>query len=139
MRIVLLGAPGSGKGTQGAMLSERLGVPHVSSGELLRQHMAHGTELGTQVDRYVRRGELVPEDLILKVMWDAVLKAVDHGGYILDGFPRTLDQAHEAYELASAGRPGRRGGRAPHRPRRCRAPATGGPRPRVAPTTATRR
>lgn len=100
MRIVLLGAPGSGKGTQGSALSRRLNVPHVSSGDLLRDNMRQRTELGVLVDGYVRRGELVPDDLILRVVWDAATAAVAQGGFILDGFPRTLPQAERAYELA---------------------------------------
>jgi adenylate kinase len=98
---VLLGAPGSGKGTQGMRLAERLGVPHVSSGDLLREHVAGGTELGRQVEGYVRRGELVPDDLILAVVGAAVAAARDTGGYVLDGFPRSLAQAERAYAAAA--------------------------------------
>jgi adenylate kinase len=100
VRLVLLGAPGSGKGTQGEALSRHLGVPHVSSGELLRDHMAGGTDLGAEVGTYVRNGQLVPDDLVLRVVGDAVTAAADARGYILDGFPRTLAQAERAYELA---------------------------------------
>ena len=73
MRLVLLGAPGSGKGTQGIALAEHFGVPHVSSGDLLRMHVADGTELGLEVAGYVTQGELVPDDLVLRVIGEAVI------------------------------------------------------------------
>jgi adenylate kinase len=101
VRLVLLGAPGSGKGTQGTRLAERLGVPHVSSGDLLREHVANGTDLGRMVKGYVARGELVPDDLILAVVGEAVAAARDTGGYVLDGFPRSLAQAERAYQAAT--------------------------------------
>jgi adenylate kinase len=100
VRIVLLGAPGSGKGTQGERLAERLGVPHVSSGELLRTHIDGDTELGRQAADYVRRGELVPDDLVLAIVGEAVAAARDTGGYVLDGYPRSLAQAEQAYAAA---------------------------------------
>ena len=68
MRLILLGAPGAGKGTQGALLAERYGVPHVSSGDILRQHVADGTPLGIEVSAYTAAGELVPDDLVLAVV-----------------------------------------------------------------------
>ena len=101
MRLVLLGAPGSGKGTQGVALAEHFGVPHVSSGDLLRMHVADGTELGLEVAGYVNKGELVPDDLVLRVIGEAVIAAIEFGGYVLDGFPRTLDQAERGYQLAA--------------------------------------
>jgi adenylate kinase len=100
MRVILLGAPGSGKGTQGRALAEHFGVRHVSTGDLLRAHIAGGTELGLEVTPYVRRGELVPDELMLRVAGAAVTEAAREGGYVLDGFPRTLAQAERAYELA---------------------------------------
>ena len=100
MRIILLGAPGSGKGTQGVALAEHFGVRHVASGELLRAHIAQDTDVGRQAQEYVERGELVPDDLVLQMVGGAVVDAVQHGGYILDGFPRTIEQAERAYELA---------------------------------------
>jgi adenylate kinase len=102
MRIVLLGAPGAGKGTQGLALAEQFGVPHVSSGELLRAEMASDSELGRQVRGSVSRGELVPDELVLSVVGRAVNEAMQTGGYILDGFPRTVEQAKRAFELAEA-------------------------------------
>ena len=100
MRIVLLGAPGAGKGTQGVALAERFGVPHVSSGELLRAEMDSDSELGRLVRGSVSRGELVPDELVLSVVGRAVNEAMETGGYILDGFPRTVEQAKRAFELA---------------------------------------
>ncbi len=100
MRIVLLGAPGAGKGTQGTALAEQFGVPHVSSGELLRAEMAAGTPLGGEVGDIVARGELVPDDLVLSIVGRALNEAIKSGGYVLDGFPRTVEQARRAFELA---------------------------------------
>jgi adenylate kinase len=100
MRIVLLGAPGAGKGTQGTALAEQFGVPHVSSGELLRAEMDSDSELGRLVRGSVSRGELVPDELVLSVVGRAVNEAMETGGYILDGFPRTVEQAKRAFELA---------------------------------------
>jgi adenylate kinase len=95
MRIVLLGPPGSGKGTQGVTLAERLGVPYVSSGEVLREEAATGSELGREVARYLESGELVPDDLTHDVLGPALETAREAGGYVLDGYPRTVDQACE--------------------------------------------
>lgn len=102
MRIVLLGAPGSGKGTQGDLLARRLGVPHIASGELLRAHVRAGSEIGRDVAARLARGDLVPDDLVLQIVGDAVTAAAAAGGYILDGFPRTRAQAERAHELARA-------------------------------------
>jgi len=100
VRVVLLGPPGSGKGTQGELLARQYQVPHVSSGDLMRDHVGQRTELGQQVARYLDNGDLVPDDLVLAVMGRAVREAIDEGGYVLDGFPRTLAQAEQAYALA---------------------------------------
>ncbi len=97
---MLLGAPGSGKGTQGERLAVRLGVPHVASGELLRAQIEAKTPLGVEVAERIARGDLVPDDAIVDIVADAVLRASEEGGYILDGFPRTRVQAERAYELA---------------------------------------
>jgi adenylate kinase len=100
MQLVLLGAPGSGKGTQGAVLAHHFGIRHVSSGALLREHVAAASELGQKVSSFLLRGELVPDDLVLEVVGDALRGAVKAGGYVLDGIPRTLAQAERAYALA---------------------------------------
>jgi adenylate kinase len=96
----LLGAPGSGKGTQGGVVARHLGVPHVSSGDLLRAQVASGSEVGRRVAGCIARGELVPDDLVLAVVGEALSGAVKAGGYVLDGIPRTLAQAERAYALA---------------------------------------
>lgn len=101
MRLVLLGAPGSGKGTQGTLLAQRLGVPLVSTGELLRAHAAGGTDLGHKVRAYLDRGDLVPDDLLLAALDEALRATMTAGGYVLDGFPRTLAQARHAEEVAA--------------------------------------
>jgi len=101
MRVVLLGAPGSGKGTQGAALADHFDIPHVSSGELLRRQVAADSELGRRVRTFLARGELVPDDLVVDVVRDAIASASNAGGYLLDGFPRTLAQAQHAFDLAA--------------------------------------
>jgi adenylate kinase len=101
MRLVLLGAPGSGKGTQGALLAQRLGVPLISTGGLLRAHARAGTDLGRQVAGYLNRGDLVPDDLLLAALDEALRATMTTGGYILDGFPRNLAQARHAEEVAA--------------------------------------
>ena len=94
MRLILLGAPGSGKGTQAAALANHFGVPHISSGELLRRQVAAGTELGREVARSLERGELVPDRLVVAIVDEALAHA--DRSYILEGFPRTLSQARGA-------------------------------------------
>lgn len=102
MRLILLGPPGSGKGTQGAQLAEHYGATHISSGELLRQHLADSTPLGNRVEDFVRAGQLVPDEIVLALLWEPIVQAVASGGYVLDGFPRTLRQAELAFAHASA-------------------------------------
>ena len=101
MRLILLGAPGAGKGTQGVRLAAHYRVAHVSSGDILRQHVAEGTELGKKIAASVAAGELVPDELVLAVIGRAVAEAMETGGYLLDGFPRTLAQAEQAYAGAT--------------------------------------
>jgi adenylate kinase len=103
MRLILLGAPGAGKGTQGVRLAEHYGVAHVASGDILREHVAQETPLGKRVAAFVAAGELVPDDLVLAVVGRAVVDAMETGGYLLDGFPRTLTQAQRAFEAATQG------------------------------------
>jgi adenylate kinase len=102
IRMLLLGAPGSGKGTQGTRLAERYHAPHVSTGDLLRAQVAEGTELGRQAQPYMERGDLVPDELILGMVLDGVLGPDSPPSYVLDGFPRTVAQAKAAYEQAVA-------------------------------------
>jgi adenylate kinase len=101
VRIVLLGVPGSGKGTQGEALARSLGVEHISSGDLLRAQIVSGTDLGRTAAGFLDRGELVPDDLVFAVVSEAVVRAAAAGGYILDGFPRNRAQAEHAYSRAA--------------------------------------
>jgi len=94
MRIVLLGAPGAGKGTQCMRIVEKYNLLHLSSGDILRQERANNTELGQKAQSYMDSGALVPDDLIVKMMAGAISNAPD-GGFVLDGFPRTVNQAAE--------------------------------------------
>ena len=92
-RIVLLGPPGSGKGTQATALKEQWGLPHLASGDLLRAHVKENTELGQRARPYMERGDLVPDALIIDMMADRLAQPDAGGGYLLDGFPRTVAQA----------------------------------------------
>jgi len=91
--VVLLGAPGAGKGTQAARLSVELGIPHVSSGDLFRENLQNETELGKLAKAYMDKGELVPDDVTIAMVMDRLKRADCATGAILDGFPRTLPQA----------------------------------------------
>lgn len=96
-RIVLLGPPGAGKGTQAALLAERLGLRHISTGEILREEVEHGTELGRKARAYMDRGELVPDELVIAMLRG---RLDSDSGFILDGFPRTVSQAEALEGLA---------------------------------------
>jgi adenylate kinase len=100
VRLLLIGAPGSGKGTQAVRLAERFGIVHISSGDLLRQHVRENTSLGQTVRQYVDKGDLVPDSVVMDMLRKPVLAATEQGGYVLDGFPRTVEQAEAAYEVA---------------------------------------
>ena len=93
MNLILLGAPGAGKGTQAELLVEKLGIPTISTGNMLREAMANGTELGKQVKQYMDGGLLVPDELVLNMLAERVTAPDCANGYILDGVPRTLIQA----------------------------------------------
>jgi adenylate kinase len=93
--VILLGAPGAGKGTQASRLSERRSLPHVSTGDLFRSNVAKGTELGRRAKGFMERGELVPDDIVLDLLFERVRLEDCEAGYVLDGFPRTLPQAIE--------------------------------------------
>ncbi len=99
MRIVLLGAPGSGKGTQAALLVEELKLPHISTGELLRSAVKAGTELGIKAKAVMDRGELVSDDIMLGLIEERLSQADAKAGFILDGYPRNLAQAHALDKL----------------------------------------
>lgn len=93
MRVLLFGPPGVGKGTQAKLLSEELGVPHVSTGDMLRAAAAGGTDLGKQAKAIMDNGKLVPDDIMIAIVRDVMAGPRAAGGFILDGFPRTLPQA----------------------------------------------
>lgn len=93
MRIMLLGAPGAGKGTQAQMLKEKYGILHISTGDILRTNVKEGTDLGLEAKSYMDRGELVPDDLVIKLVEDRLSKPDVKQGFMLDGFPRTVEQA----------------------------------------------
>jgi adenylate kinase len=106
MRLVLLGAPGSGKGTQAARLTEHLQVPHVSTGNLLRAEVAAGSKLGLAAREVMDRGELVSDEILLGMLEDRFSREDTRGGFILDGYPRNLAQASALGELlARIGQP----------------------------------
>ena len=93
MNMILLGAPGAGKGTQGELLSQRLQIPTISTGNMLREAMANGSDLGKQVKQYMDEGALVPDDVIMSIVAERVTQPDCKNGFILDGVPRTLAQA----------------------------------------------
>lgn len=98
--IVLFGAPGSGKGTQSARLIDEYGLYHISTGELLRQHIKNGTELGKVADGYISKGQLIPDDLMIRILDETLDKeASGKNGVVFDGFPRTIPQADALKQL----------------------------------------
>lgn len=93
MKIIMLGAPGAGKGTQAHMIAEKYHLPHVSTGDIFRANIKNGTELGKEAKGYMDRGELVPDELTVRILLDRVAQDDCKNGYILDGFPRNIPQA----------------------------------------------
>src|SRR5215471_18313858 len=102
MRLLLIGAPGAGKGTQAGLLADRFNITHISSGDLLRQHVKDRTSIGQKIQAYVQAGDLVPDTVVMDMLRKPVVAAAESGGYVLDGFPRTVDQAKAAFEVAHA-------------------------------------
>ena len=100
MKLMFTGPPGAGKGTQAARVSVRLGIPHISTGDMLREEMKNGTELGAKAKAYIDAGELVPDDVIIAMVKERIAKPDAGGGYILDGFPRTKEQAAALEKIA---------------------------------------
>jgi adenylate kinase len=92
MKVLMVAPPGAGKGTQGVVIASHFDIPHVATGDLLRDHVARGTELGRAVGTFLDRGELVPDEVVLEMVRGA-LEAAKGGGYVLDGVPRTMEQA----------------------------------------------
>lgn len=100
MNLLLVGPPGSGKGTQGELLAKRFGLVHIAAGDLLRAEVEAGTPIGKEVGDYLDQGELVPDQVIIDLLMPVVTAAVADNGYVLDGFPRTVGQALVARRLA---------------------------------------
>ena len=100
MRLLLIGAPGAGKGTQAERIAQHFGVTHISSGDLLRKHVADQTSIGQTAQAYMVRGDLVPDAVVLDMLRKPVVAAASSGGYVLDGFPRNVEQAKAAYGVA---------------------------------------
>jgi adenylate kinase len=100
MRILMVAPPGAGKGTQGALIAAHFNIPHIATGELLRDHVARQTALGRSVQGYLDRGELVPDRIVLDMLREALIpvKAAG-GGFVLDGIPRNMEQARAAYQI----------------------------------------
>ncbi len=94
MKIVMLGAPGAGKGTQAEMLAKKYDIPHVSTGDIFRMNIKNGTELGMEAKKYMDQGLLVPDELTVRILLDRVAKEDCTKGYVLDGFPRNIPQAN---------------------------------------------
>ena len=93
MKIIMLGAPGAGKGTQAKMIAAKYSIPHISTGDIFRANIKEGTELGKKAKEYMDNGQLVPDELTVKILLDRVAKDDCKNGYVLDGFPRTIPQA----------------------------------------------
>jgi adenylate kinase len=100
MRLLMVAAPGAGKGTQASRLAEHYGVAHLSSGDLFRREVAAGSQIGVRAAAYVARGDLVPDEVVLEMLAGPILEAAAQGGFVLDGFPRNRTQAEEAYRMA---------------------------------------
>jgi adenylate kinase len=97
--VIFLGPPGAGKGTQARQIAESYGVPHLSTGDMFREHVSRGTPLGLRAKPLMERGELVPDDLVLSMVEERISRADCGDGFILDGFPRTLPQAEKLDEI----------------------------------------
>ncbi|HTW77682.1 MAG TPA: adenylate kinase [Thermoplasmata archaeon] len=99
-RIVFVGPPGAGKGTQAALLAEQRGIPHLSTGDMLRSAVAAGTPLGREAQTYMDAGQLVPDDLVLRILGERIARPDARAGFVLDGFPRNLAQAQALERIA---------------------------------------
>lgn len=93
MKIIMLGAPGAGKGTQASMIADEYKIPHISTGDIFRANIKNGTALGKEAKTYMDQGKLVPDELTVKILLDRVAEEDCRNGYVLDGFPRTIPQA----------------------------------------------
>ena len=99
MRLLLIGAPGAGKGTQATRIAEHFGLVHLSSGDLLRENVKAGTDVGLAAKAFMDSGDLVPDEVVLEMLREPVIAAAAAGGYVLDGFPRTVQQAEAGYDI----------------------------------------
>ena len=102
MKIIMLGAPGAGKGTQAERISKKYGIPHISTGDIFRANIKAGTELGIKAKAYIDKGLLVPDDVTVDLVMDRISQEDCKNGYILDGFPRTIPQAESLTEALKA-------------------------------------
>lgn len=93
MKLILLGAPGAGKGTQATRISDKYNLPHISTGDILRKNIKEGTKLGIEAKSYIDAGKLVPDEVVINIVKDRLQQADCKNGFILDGFPRTCPQA----------------------------------------------
>lgn len=101
MKIIMLGAPGAGKGTQAKKVAKKYNIPHISTGDIFRANIKEGTELGKRAKEYMDKGELVPDDITIGMLLDRIHKADCKNGFVLDGFPRTIPQAKSLSEALS--------------------------------------
>ncbi len=101
MKLIFIGPPGSGKGTQAKRLADRFGIPHISTGDMLREAVAGGTPLGKEADKIMKAGQLVPDDVMIGMIRERLAKQDARKGFILDGFPRTIPQAEKLDALVS--------------------------------------
>ncbi|GGQ84538.1 adenylate kinase [Couchioplanes azureus] len=101
MRVLLVAPPGAGKGTQGALIATHFDIPHIATGDLLREHVAQRSTLGNAVQEHLNRGELVPDEIVLDMVRTELIDAKEHrgGGYVLDGVPRNMTQARALYQV----------------------------------------
>ena len=104
MKLVFLGPPGAGKGTQAARVCEKLGIPHISTGDMLRSAIANGTSTGLKAKTYVESGGLVPDEVLIEMVRERLSQADCTNGYLLDGFPRTVHQAEALNEISAPDR-----------------------------------
>ena len=100
MRVLMIAPPGAGKGTQGVVIASHFDIPHIATGDLLRDHVARGTDVGQAVRSFLDRGELVPDEVVLEMVREALEPLKGGPGWVLDGVPRTMEQARALYEIA---------------------------------------